>query len=245
MALVQYTAIVNQIRGKLNGSVFNKSRNGYTLQRKQMPKQGSSSAQTQRRSSFSRVQRTWRTLTPDQQVNYQIAANNNPTTDRFGQPTVLAGYNQFVKVNLIRVMLGLPILLDVSTEAAAPFDFEIVDYTLLWQPVGTGPRTIRADVVFELLTTMLDDVNVIVYYSLPVNGGVTSYSGQWFEMGSEPFLAPENIGTELEIDVNRVVSNAYPVPVAGQAAFIRLDVWNLTVGALVSSQMQLMPFVFV
>lgn len=53
MAIIQYTAVVNQIRGKLNGSVFNKTKTGYTLQRKQQQSKGDRGFQSEIRGVIS------------------------------------------------------------------------------------------------------------------------------------------------------------------------------------------------
>ena len=98
MAVIQYSALVTQLRGKLGGSQFNKGHAGYSLQRKSTPTIRRTPAQLRWRQTISLIQRSWKNESAVRKNQATQAALSNPTTDRFGQQVVLSGYNQYVKI---------------------------------------------------------------------------------------------------------------------------------------------------
>lgn len=102
MAVIQYSALVTQLRGKLGGSQFNKGHAGYTLQRKSTPTIRQTKAQQIQRQRVAMAQRMWKEETEARKLQAQQCAMANPTVDRFGQQVVLSGYNQYVKMMTYR-----------------------------------------------------------------------------------------------------------------------------------------------
>lgn len=105
MAVIQYSALVTQLRGKLGGSQFNKGHAGYTLQRKSTPTIRQTAAQLAQRQRVSTVQRSWKTETDLRKMQAAQAAQSNPVTDRFGQQVILSGYNHYVKMMTWRLFV--------------------------------------------------------------------------------------------------------------------------------------------
>lgn len=236
MAIIQYTAIVNQIRGKLNGSVFNKSRNGYTLQRKQQPTHKQSSLQSRRRSVFAQAQRRWKELTPLQQNGAQVSSNSNPTKDRFGQQVRLAGYNHFVKANIISLLHNQQFIDDLKPDPADPYNYVFMDATISITQFGDGIRFTGQSVDIDIADENTQGITFFIYASKPISNGVTSYGGRWY-LGSS-FHINKNSGL---IGLNTInfpdsLTQNYPVFESGQRVLIKLDAWNMVRGALVNSQ---------
>lgn len=237
MAVVQYTAIVNQIRGKLNGSVFNKGKNAYTLQRKQQPKKGLTKLQSDVRGVFSRVQRSWKLTTPQDRAVAAQSAVNNPVRDRFGNEVVLSGYNHWVKANVIRLQAGVLLANALSPAPAPPFYQELissfVDYTMNLN----GEVIITAGFISQVPVANVGYLSMMAYLSFPMSKGVTSYSGRFFFLGyitrgSGLFPIGEN-----DLDVPPSKPQDYPVPEPGQKVILRVDSWSIGAGALVNSSM--------
>ena len=107
MAVIQYSALVTQLRGKLGGSQFNKGHAGYSLQRKSTPTTRQSPAQMAQRQRLSIVQRAWKEETPERQLQAAQAAQSNPVSNRLGQQVVLSGYNHYVKMMAWRLLAGV------------------------------------------------------------------------------------------------------------------------------------------
>lgn len=104
MAVIQYSALVTQLRGKLGGSQFNKGHAGYTLQRKSAPTIRQTRAQLTRRAIVSRVQRAWKEESAQRKNEAAQAAQSNPVFNRLGQQVVLSGYNHYVKMMIWRLL---------------------------------------------------------------------------------------------------------------------------------------------
>lgn len=104
MAVIQYSALVTQLRGKLGGSQFNKGHAGYSLQRKSTPTIRQTPAQLRQRQIVSQVQRSWKEETEQRKNQAAQAAISNPTYNRLGQQVVLSGYNHYVKMMTWRLM---------------------------------------------------------------------------------------------------------------------------------------------
>lgn len=232
MAVVQYTGIVNQVRGKLNGSVFNKSRNAFTMQSKQQQTKGSKGSQAEIRNVFSTIQRTWQTTTPSERIDWQLAADNNPVLDRFGNQTILSGYNQFIKANIVRWYAVDVITTFVSPETApavtvSNFVLSNVSFT------RNTDGTVLCEFEYSFDT---DSITGIFIYnadvSLPLNRGVTTYYGRyvWVDGGT---------ATTVNTRVGSVVlSEKYPIPQAGQRVQLRLRLYYINNGAQVFEDVQ-------
>lgn len=227
MAVVQYTGIVNQVRGKLNGSVFNKARNANTLQRKQQQTAGAKGFQSEIRNVFSDVQRQWKDATPQQKNDWQEAANNNPSRDRFGSPTILSGYNQYIKANIFR-WYAIGLIFSQVDPLPAPsanvFDFFIQDLAFTATPAGR----VQLDFGFSFQSTDTSGNFIgIIDVSLPVSRGVTTYYKRFsFVVSGGVLTSNEVIGT---VDMG----TKYPLPRPTQRVLARLRVIYALNGAVV------------
>ena len=228
MAVVQYSAIVAQMRGKVGGSVFNKSKNAFTLQKKQQQPKGSRGFQSEVRNFFSRFQRSWKSLTNTQRVNWQTCANNNPARDRFGNLTTLSGYNQFVKASMLAEYAGAALPTSPFTGAApanSMDDFNDSDLAFSQNALGQVILTIGLEITnssFGVPWYVIFDVG------LPVSAGVMTYHGRWSHVGGE--VLTEDV-TNFFGNIN--LGTSYPLPVVGQKLRFRARLLHATSGTVV------------
>lgn len=227
MAVVQFTGIVNQVRGKLNGSVFNKARNANTLQRKQQQTIGSKGFQSEIRNIFSDVQRTWKTTTPSEKLDWQSAAQNNPSRDRFGNPTILSGYNQFIKANILRsyaVDLISGFVDPLPAPAGNLTNFFIT--SLAFSVAGNG--RVSLDYEFNLSSTApVPSMGLIIDISLPVSRGVTNYYKRY------TFIHGMSYNDETIVTGTQDLGTKYPVPQTTQRVIARARLVYLGNGSVV------------
>lgn len=232
MAVVQYTGIVNQLRGKLNGSVFNKSRNSYTMQSKQQQSKGSKGSQFEIRNVFSTIQRTWKTATDTQRSDWQLAAANNPSLDRFGNPTILSGYNQYMKANIVRwyaIDVIDTLVLPEPAPAVTVTDFVLSDVSFTRNTDGT----VTCDFEYSFITDNSSGFFIFnADVSLPLSAGVTTYYGRyvWID-GGQVLLSNTRTGSV-------VLSGKYPIPMTGQRVQLRLRLYYIGNGAQVYEGVQ-------
>jgi hypothetical protein len=232
MAVVQYTGIVNQVRGKLNGSVFNKARNANTLQSKQQQTKGSKGSQSEIRNVFSSVQRNWKTATDNQKIDWQLCADNNPSRDRFGNLTILSGYNQYIKANILRWYAFGEFSTELGTATAPSVvlsNFTLSD--LAFTRNSDGTITCDYDIAFDT-NNGTGEIGVLFDVSLPISRGVTTYYGRYvFIAGGVSFGTNAYTGTV-------VLSAKYPVPMSQQRVLLRLRLFDTLSGAIIVEDFQ-------
>ena len=115
MARVKFSALVSEMRNKLNGSVFSKNRGGNYLRNKVTPVNPQSIFQTQKRSVFGGISSRFRSLTADQVNAWNDAAQNFPYTDIFGDSKILSGHQLHQKLNTNLAQVNVPPLINPPT----------------------------------------------------------------------------------------------------------------------------------
>lgn len=220
MAIIQYTGIVNQIRGKLNGSVFNKSRSVNTLQRKQQQSKGVRGNQSVVRSRFNDIQRAWKNLPPLTQQAWQLVAQNNPDRDRFGELVVLSGYNKYIQCRMNTLYNGSFISTPPPTAPADPLDVIASNInSLLITPQSDGTVLAVANITLSLAAPRAYGLGVAV--SMPISSGVTAYHGRFVSVGALTVS-----GSLSGVTVTGNIGGYYPEPQTGQKVIVRLQAVN-------------------
>ena len=120
MAKIKTTAIVADIRNKLNGSVFSKNRYGSYVRTKVTPVNPQSTAQQNQRNQLATNAQAWRGLTEAQRQAWIAAASNFPFTDIFGDTKTLSGSALYVKLNNNLVGAGQAAISDPPAPVAIP-----------------------------------------------------------------------------------------------------------------------------
>ena len=100
MTKVKFSALVSEMRGKLNGSVFSKNKSGNYLRTKITPVNPQTTAQQQVRSKLGTQSQAWRGLTEEQRQGWIDYASSTPYTDIFGDSKILSGQMMYVKTNM-------------------------------------------------------------------------------------------------------------------------------------------------
>lgn len=106
MAKLLFTAIVADMRNKLNGTVFSKNRYGAYARTKVTPVNPQTTAQQNARNRMSTQSQNWRGLTEAQRQSWIEGAVNFTTTDIFGNSKQLSGQALYVKLNSNLSLIG-------------------------------------------------------------------------------------------------------------------------------------------
>lgn len=112
MALVKFTAAVDAISGKINGSVFAKNKGGAYIRSRGQVLNPKTNLQSVVRSAFGAISRLWSQLTPEQRQEWRETAPVLPYFNRLGDQKVYSGKALFQKLNQNLSTLGLPAILD-------------------------------------------------------------------------------------------------------------------------------------
>jgi hypothetical protein len=99
MAKVKFSALVSEMRNKLNGSVFSRNRGGAYLRTKVTPLNPQSIAQVLVRARFTGFSQAWRSLTDAQRDAWRSAVSNWATTDVFGDLINPTGATLYIRLN--------------------------------------------------------------------------------------------------------------------------------------------------
>lgn len=106
MAKIKLSAIVSEMRGKLNGSVFSKNRGGAYVRTKVTPVNPQTLAQGLVRATLTNLSQAWRGLTEAQRLAWNAAVSAFTSTDIFGDIKTPSGINLYNKLNLNLAAIG-------------------------------------------------------------------------------------------------------------------------------------------
>src|SRR4030065_43015 len=99
MAKLKFTAIVADMRGKLNGSVFSKNRAGAYMRTKVTPVNRQTTSQAEVRNRLATFSQGWRGLLAAEIASWNAAVDQFKKTDIFGDIKTPSGINLYVKLN--------------------------------------------------------------------------------------------------------------------------------------------------
>lgn len=120
MAKILMTAIVADMRNKLNGSVFSKNRYGAYVRTKVTPVNPQTTSQQATRNVLATLSAQWRGLSESERQGWINAAANFPTTDIFGNPKILSGNALYVRLNSNLFNAGISAIPDAPLPVALP-----------------------------------------------------------------------------------------------------------------------------
>lgn len=145
MAKVKFSALISDMRNKLNGSVFAKNRGGSYLRTKVTPVNPQSVAQTAARVLLATFSQAWRGLTEAQRAQWNAAVDQWSTTDVFGDIKNPTGLQLYIRLNA-----------NINLAGGAAIDVPPL-------PVGVEPvLDLSVDVDFSAQSVTLSDVTTPV-----------------------------------------------------------------------------------
>lgn len=134
MAKVKFSALISEMRNKLNGSVFSRNRGGAYLRNKVTPVNPQSLAQVGARALLTQFSQAWRSLTEQQRAAWNASVQSWATTDIFGDVVNPSGNTLYTRLNVnISNAGGTPVSVPPSPVGAAALTLLTVAATV------TGP----------------------------------------------------------------------------------------------------------
>lgn len=100
MAKVKFSALVSEMRNKLNGSVFARNRGGAYLRTKVTPVNPQTIAQVAARSLLTAFAQSWRSLTQEQRDQWNSVVTQWARTDVFGDVVNPSGSTLYTRLNI-------------------------------------------------------------------------------------------------------------------------------------------------
>lgn len=215
MAKILTTAIVADIRNKLNGSVFSKNRYGSYVRTKVTPVNPQTIYQQAARNNLATSSQSWRGLSDPQRQSFIDGAINFPQTDIFGNTKVLSGQALYVKLNTnIANLGGAPL-------TACPMPVALATLNSL---VLTATQT-GAVVSLEYGTTGANADQFIVVEATPLIS-----SGRSFVKNQFRFLDSVASNTASPFVLTAPYAARFTAPISNFKIFIRARIVDINTG---------------
>lgn len=218
MAKVKYSALVSDMRNKLNGSVLSKNRAGNYIRNKTTPVNPQTASQQANRQLLGSFSSMWGGLTEEQRASWRGAVASFPYTDIFGDRKELDGKSLMIKLNLNLANASQPPIQTAPASVAVPV-LGIVGASVLDD--GTVDFNINS-------TTVPSGFSLLVYATPMTGGGVYFVKNKYRLLGS--FDAVSN-----KVDITATYATKFGTPGAsdlGKAVNIRCALVSNTTGQL-------------
>ena len=110
MALVKWSALVAEVRGKINGTVFARNHYSAYARNKVTPLNPQTPRQLFVRAMFAQLSSSWRGLTQEERNAWNRAVYDFLKTNIFGDTIKPTGLNLFIRININLQNIGQPIV---------------------------------------------------------------------------------------------------------------------------------------
>lgn len=211
MALIKLTAVVDNISGKLNGSVFARNKGGHYIRSKSNPTNPQTEKQNLVRSLLSGVSTEWRQLTNGQREAWKGAGADFPYQNKLGDTKIYSGFNLFVKhnQNLKNYDEGSPILASPMPPAPTIPPFGITG------SIGLNAQgTIVTLAEVEMNFSERSPNTVFLIYATPViSHGVSNFRNRLRLIDTNDGTSAS--GNLLIADITNSYTNSFGVPADG------------------------------
>lgn len=209
MARVQYGTIVTEIKGKVQGQVFQGGNVGFTLRNKGYTKGLSSQARQLANTRLSAQAAAWRSLTDLQRAAWSGIVADWLFYNKFGAAYQGSGYQVYMAYNTILTSFGFS-----AVEEPGAVD----------SPSDPGEQTLICESENELLYSR-ENVGVTYdqanYYACaPYSAGQNSNNKRWIKIGTESEDASSSI------DLRPYYENYFKWPEVGQKVAVKVVHYN-------------------
>lgn len=110
MAKVQYGSIITDMSGSIGGITFQKNRSGSIARLRSGTRKNTTPKQSEAHALHTALIREFSLLTLPEKQAWDLFADANPKTDKFGTERVLTGQNMFESLNYWYLRFGFPLL---------------------------------------------------------------------------------------------------------------------------------------
>lgn len=175
MALIKLTAIVDNISGKLNGTVFAKNKGGHYMRSKSMPSNPKTSFQNAVRARFGAIAQLWGTLRESQRNAWNAMASEFPYTNRLGDTKILSGFALHQKLNTNLAVIGQSFVADPPEPVSPPAVVSIVAAA----SAAEGEMNVSGTLAEGVASTRY---SAVIMATPPLRDGVSNFQNQLREI---------------------------------------------------------------
>lgn len=191
MAQIKYSALVSEVKGKLNGSVLQNGKTSAVLRNNLFVKKSSSQAQQLRRNQLASVAGMWRGLTYEERQSWMDGSVNNIETNSFGDKRKMAAYSLYCMLNINLKSIGSSMIYSYPEKPVFP-DMILRSPSISFAGVSLTEFSIIADspIVFN-------DWTFVFRGSLPLSSGIMSKRSSFVVTGIENLTTSSSIRTRI------------------------------------------------
>lgn len=200
------SALVTAASGKVGGMVASRNKGGQYFRALAIPTNPNTAQQQAVRASMGNLAQRWRTLTDFQQLLWNVYAANVTVVDVLGDAINLSGFNMYLRSNIPRVTLSLPIVDN------APSIFDLGDVgTISMDTASAATQNFAFNFTDTDAWVDEDDSALLVYVSRPQNSSISyfkgpyRYAGQVDGDGTTPPTTPATISFPFGVAVGQKV----------------------------------------
>lgn len=220
MALIKLTAIVDNISGKLNGTVFANNKGGHYIRSKSNPTNPRTHHQAGIRAKFGAIASKWRELTQSERNAWDAAAENFPYTNRLGDTKILSGFalHQQLNNNLSLTTAAADLAGPPLPQGVGAVESAFGDY------LTRNPEPLF-EVHFDTIGKRAG-TQVLMYATAAMSPGIQNFTNQ---LRLLTVIDTGLSGTTM-IDATELYNLRFGAPAAGTKIGIGLRVVNTTTG---------------
>lgn len=215
MALIKLTAIVAEISGKINGTVFSKNRYGAYARTKVTPVNRNTVKQQGARAILTIVSQAWKSLTEAQRKGWIEGSKNFIRTNVFGDVRNLSGSALFARLNANLLHIG------VSQIANCPLPVSVPSIDTLSGTADNGDQSMTLS-----FSPAIDaGVSIEVYATAGLSAGKNFVKSEFKKIATK--TSAFETGNTIAADYIAVFG---AVPAAGTKVFVQLKHIDATTG---------------
>jgi len=110
MPSIKYSALVSDMKGKSNGSVFSSNKQGAYFRNNRTGGGRKTKLWDKQKSNFSFLATQWKGLNPEQQTAWTNAAPMYPSLNKFKIEYIPSGFQLYMRLNGVLLAKGFPLL---------------------------------------------------------------------------------------------------------------------------------------
>lgn len=197
MALLQFTALISGIQGKLQGSVISRGRSGNVIYNRPTQRREPTTFQLGIRAGFASASYAWKQLSPAHKLDWLTISTNNPVPNRFNDLVILSGFDYFKKMVGLTFPLGVSAPIIPNLSVSQPYQHSPVSASAQFSITNEGFVLDSYSLEFTTINDSSFANLVNVYISLPVPGFDEPYYKTWYLVSQFQVLA--NLGPNAPI----------------------------------------------
>lgn len=231
MSKIKYSALVSDVRNKLNGSVLSKNRYGNYIRNKTTPVNPQTTFQQNARSALAANSQAWGGLTEAQRLGWKALAQELPFTDIFGDSKILAANSLYCKLN------GNLVKATYAPISEAPLKVSVPGFSNLELTATMTAGVLSGlDVTFDNSAAGADFA-VIAYATPAISPGRSFVKNQF------RFIGTYSGSSSITIDLFDEYVARFGTPASGQKIFVNIAYMSGLTGqqGIASSVMALLP----